>query len=300
MMREKDLADRYRVEDGKAFRLDAVNPGDTFGLDVDRTDAKELLERDTKRLKKLQERLYAEGRWAVLVILQAMDAAGKDSAIDHVMSGLNPQGVDVHAFKAPGPTELKHDFLWRHAVALPARGRIGIFNRSHYEEVLIARVHPEVVEAQNLPPDLGEGDRFWEHRLKDIRTFERHLARSGTVVVKFFLHVSKDEQARRFLDRIDDPDKHWKFSFGDIAERRHWDSYMHAYEEAIRHTARPFAPWYVVPADNKWYARLAISAVLVDTLERIDPQFPEVDDDYRRRLAKVREALATEIGQSAR
>lgn len=293
-MREKDLADRHRVKDGKGFRLDAIDPADTFGLDVDRTDGKEMLERDLKRLKKLQARLYAEGRWAVLMILQAMDAAGKDSAIEHVMSGLNPQGVDVHAFKAPGPTELKHDFLWRHAVALPTRGRIGIFNRSQYEEVLIARVHPTIMEAQSLPAALAEGDRFWAHRLKDIRAFERHLARSGAVTVKFFLHISRKEQARRLLDRIDDPEKHWKFSFDDLAERRHWDAYMHAYEEAIRHTARPFAPWYVVPADNKWYARLVISAVLVDTLERIDPQFPEVDDDYRRRLVEAREALAEE------
>ncbi len=294
MLKERDLADHHRVEDGASFTLASVDPADTFGLAVDRDDAKELLQRDLKALKKLQERLYAEGRWAVLVILQAMDAAGKDSAIEHVMSGVNPQGVDVHAFKAPSTLELGHDFLWRHAVALPPRGRIGIFNRSHYEEVLVARVHPEIIERQNLPPALAGGDKFWSHRLKDIRAFERHLARNGTAVVKFFLHISKEEQARRFLDRIDDPDKHWKFSFGDLAERQHWDAYMHAYEEAVRRTAAPDAPWFVVPADNKWYARLVISAVLVDTLERLDPRFPEVDDDYRRRLSVAREALARE------
>jgi PPK2 family polyphosphate:nucleotide phosphotransferase len=293
-LREKDLADRHRVSDGKGFRLADVDPADTLGVDVDRDEAVALLAADTKRQRKLQERLYAEGRWAVLMVFQAMDSGGKDSAIEHVMTGINPQGCDVRAFKAPGPIELRHDFLWRHQVVLPERGRIGIFNRSHYEEVLVAKVHPEILAAQNLPASLV-GEKIWSHRYKDIRAFERHLARNGTAVVKFFLHISKDEQARRFIERIDDPDKNWKFSFGDLAERKRWDDYMAAYEEMIQNTARPEAPWYVVPANDKWYARLVISAVLVETLAAIDPRFPEVGDDVRRRLADARAALAAEL-----
>ena len=292
-MKAADLARRHRVEDGATFRLADVDPDDTAGLDIKKSEAKELLGDGLKDLRKLQERLYAEGKWAVLMVLQAMDAAGKDSAIEHVMSGINPQGCDVRAFKAPGPVELKHEFLWRHALALPARGRIGIFNRSHYEEVLVVRVHPEILRGRDVPGELID-DGIWQRRFDSIRGFERHLANSGTVVLKFFLHISKDEQARRFLDRIDEPDKNWKFSFGDLEERTRWDDYMAAYEDAIRNTAAEHAPWYVVPANNKWYARLVIASALDDALQRIDPKFPEVTEEDRRRMQEHRTALARE------
>jgi PPK2 family polyphosphate:nucleotide phosphotransferase len=292
-LKASELAKRHRVDDGKRFRLDLVDPADTNGVDVEKREAKELLEACRKSLRGLQERLYAEGTSAVLMVFQAMDAGGKDSAIEHVMSGINPQGCDVRSFKQPGPVELKHDFLWRHAVAMPERGRIGIHNRSHYEEVLVVRVHPEILEGRAIPQDRID-DAFWKRRFKDIRAFERHLANSGTAVIKFFFHISKDEQARRFLDRIDEPEKNWKFSPSDIAERGHWDAYMSAYQDMIRATARDYAPWYVVPANNKWYARLVISAVLEDTLERIDPKFPEVDEDFLKRMHAARDALARE------
>jgi PPK2 family polyphosphate:nucleotide phosphotransferase len=294
-MKQKDLARRHRVTDGKKFRLAEVDPADTAGLDIDKGDAQELLKDSIKDLRKLQERLFAEGRWAVLVVLQAMDAGGKDSAIEHVMTGINPQGCDVRSFKQPGPIELRHDFLWRHVAGLPQRGKIVIFNRSHYEEVLVVRVHPEILEQQGLPPQLA-GDDLWENRFEDIRAFERHLANSGTVVLKFFLHISKDEQARRFLDRIDEADKNWKFSFGDLEERKHWDDYMAACDDMIRSTARDWAPWHVVPANNKWYARMVISSVLTETLERLDPQYPTVTDEERQRMKAARDALAREAG----
>ncbi|SNT09615.1 polyphosphate kinase 2 family protein [Tropicimonas sediminicola] len=290
-LKASDLARRHRVDDGKSFRLDSVDPGDTNGVDVEKAEAKDLLEDCRKSLGRLQERLYAEGKSAVLMVFQAMDAGGKDSAIEHVMSGINPQGCDVTSFKQPGPVALKHDFLWRHAVALPERGRIGIHNRSHYEEVLVVRVHPEILEGRAIPQDTID-DAFWKRRFKDIRAFERHLSNSGTAVLKFFFHISKDEQARRFLDRIDEPEKNWKFSLGDIEERKHWDAYMAAYEDMIRNTARGYAPWFVVPANNKWYARLVVSSVLLDTLERIDPQFPQVDEDFLQRMHEARDALA--------
>ncbi|HRY27473.1 MAG: polyphosphate kinase 2 family protein [Geminicoccaceae bacterium] len=294
-MKQKDLARRHRVTDGRKFRLEDVDPADTAGLDIEKDDARELLADSIKDLRKLQERLYAEGRWAVLVVLQAMDAGGKDSAIEHVMTGINPQGCDVRSFKQPGPIELRHDFLWRHVAGLPQRGKIVIFNRSHYEEVLVVRVHPEILEKQSLPPQLV-GDDLWENRFKDIRAFERHLANSGTVVLKFFLHISKDEQARRFLDRIDEADKNWKFSFGDLEERKHWDDYMAACDDMIRSTARDHAPWHVVPANNKWYARMVISSVLTETLERLDPQYPTVTDEERQRMKAARDVLAHEAG----
>jgi PPK2 family polyphosphate:nucleotide phosphotransferase len=228
---------------------------------------------------------------AVLVVFQAMDAAGKDSAIKHVMSGINPQGCEVHSFKVPSPEELDHDFLWRAARRLPERGRIGIFNRSHYEEVLVVRVHPNLLERQKLPPGLV-GKRIWKERFEDIRNFESHLARNGTQILKFFLNVSKDEQRRRFLERLDTPSKNWKFSLGDLAERERWDDYMAAYEDMIRNTSTPEARWYVVPADNKWFTRLVVAAALVDAMERLDLKFPKVSEDAQRDLGRARKALA--------
>ncbi len=298
-MKAADLARRHRVTDGTKFRLANVDPDDTGGLDIDKSEAKQLLEDGIKDLRKLQERLYAEGKWAVLMVLQAMDAAGKDSAIEHVMTGINPQGCDVRSFKAPGPVELQHDFLWRHALALPARGRIGIFNRSHYEEVLVVRVHPEILRGRDVPGELID-EHIWQRRFESIRGWERHLAETGTVVLKFFLHISRDEQARRFLDRIDEPDKNWKFSFGDLEERKRWDDYMAAYEDAIRNTACPHAPWYVVPANNKWYSRLVIAAALDDALQGIDPKFPEVTAEDRRRMQEHRAALASEARRTGK
>jgi len=293
-MKAADLAARYRIDEGKDFRLDALDPADTAGLDIDKDEAKERLAEDLDKMRKLQERLYAEGKWSVLMVLQAMDAGGKDSAIEHVMSGINPQGCSVHSFKAPSTIELQHDFLWRHQIAVPVRGRIGIFNRSHYEEVLVVRVHPEILKGQNLPDKLV-GKDIWKERFEDIRDFERHLANSGTVILKFFLHTSKTEQAKRFLARIDEEDKNWKFSTGDMAEREFWDDYMDAYEDMVRNTAQPCAPWFVVPSDNKWFSRIVIAAALVDALERIDPQFPEVSEDQKRAMKEARDVLASEI-----
>jgi PPK2 family polyphosphate:nucleotide phosphotransferase len=246
-----------------------------------------------ERLAALQEKLYAQNRWAVLAIFQAMDAAGKDGAIKHVMSGINPQGCQVHAFKAPSHEELDHDFLWRIAKALPERGRIGILNRSHYEEVLVVRVHPEYLEHQRLPKRVV-GKDIWNERFKSIRTFERHLARNGVLIIKFFLHVSKEEQRQRFLARLEEPAKRWKFEMGDVAERKLWDKYMHAYEEAIRHTSRDEAPWYVVPADNKWFARLVIAEAMVDAMAGLDLEFPKVDGAALKELERVRGALMAE------
>jgi PPK2 family polyphosphate:nucleotide phosphotransferase len=244
-----DVIKRFCVREGDTFRLAGIDPGDTLELDIEKDDAKELLQQGVKRLRDLQERLYAEGRWSLLIVLQAMDAAGKDSTIEHVMCGVNPQGCQVTTFKAPTPVELRHDFLWRASCALPERGRIGIFNRSYYEEVLVVRVHRELLEKQGLPTDLMDDD-LWEDRFQSIREFERHLARNGTAILKFFLHVSREEQRRRFLKRIDEPDKRWKFAAGDVPERKRWSDYMEAYEDAIRNTAAKDAPWYIVPADN--------------------------------------------------
>jgi PPK2 family polyphosphate:nucleotide phosphotransferase len=292
-MLSAEIVKTFRVKKGKKFRLADCDPADTLGLDIEKDDAKDMLADGVKRLRGLQERLYAEGRWSVLIILQAMDAAGKDSAIEHVMSGINPQGCDVTSFKAPGPVDLRHDFLRRAAMKLPERGRVGIFNRSYYEEVLVVRVHPEILEGQNLPSKLVTDD-IWSERFEDIRAYERYLARNGTVLLKFFLHVSKEEQKRRFVDRIDEPDKRWKFSGGDLVEREHWDAYMDAYEDMVRHTATKEAPWHVVPADNKWFTRLVIAATIVDRLERLDPQFPEVDDKELKEMKKARKLLAGE------
>jgi PPK2 family polyphosphate:nucleotide phosphotransferase len=268
------LLKRLRIEDGEGFRLAKFDPDDTLGLELDKGEAKDMLDNGVEMLAELQEKLYAQDCWGVLAIFQAMDAAGKDGAIKHVMSGINPQGCQVYSFKAPSAEELDHDFMWRCLKNLPERGRIGIFNRSYYEEVLVVRVHPEFLKRQHLPPALVS-ERIWQNRFEDIRAMERYLARNGIAVVKFFLHVSKDEQRKRFLERLDEPDKNWKFSTGDLAERQHWDEYMDAYEDMIRNTATKYAPWYVVPADKKWFARLVVAGALIDTLERLDLKFPE-------------------------
>jgi PPK2 family polyphosphate:nucleotide phosphotransferase len=289
-MKIQKLIKHFRVDDPDRFKLSAFDCADTCGLDFDKHDGKALLAKDVARLAELQERLYAHDRWALLVVLQAMDAAGKDGVIKHVMSGINPQGCEVHPFKAPSPEELDHDFLWRAAQRLPERGRIGIFNRSHYEEVLVVRVHPELLARQKLPADVL-GKDIWMQRYKDIRAFERHLAGSGIAVIKFFLHVSKDEQRRRLLARIDEPAKRWKFSMTDIAERERWDEYMDAYQDMIRATSREEAPWYVVPADHKWFARLVVAAAMVDKLERLDLEYPKVEGQALKELLEVRAAL---------
>jgi PPK2 family polyphosphate:nucleotide phosphotransferase len=284
------FAELYRVDNPDKFRIDEFDPGDTGKLDIDKKEAKDLLTEGVERLSDLQEKLYAQDRWAMLLIFQAMDAAGKDSVIEHVMKGVNPQGCEVHAFKEPSKEELDHDFMWRTTRRLPERGRIGIFNRSYYEEVLVVRVHPEVLVKQKMPPKLVTRD-IWKERFKDIRAFERYLARNGTLILKFFLNVSKEEQKRRFLERIDNRSKNWKFSMADVDERKLWDKYMAAYEDMIRNTSRPEAPWYVVPADNKWFTRLVVAAEIVDALDRLDLKFPSVPGEARRELAKARKIL---------
>jgi PPK2 family polyphosphate:nucleotide phosphotransferase len=289
-MKIQKLIKHFRIDDPDRFKLSAFDCADTCGLDFGKHDGKALLAKDVARLAELQERLYAHDKWALLVVLQAMDAAGKDGVIKHVMSGINPQGCEVHPFKAPSPEEFDHDFLWRAARRLPERGRIGIFNRSHYEEVLVVRVHPELLARQKLPAAVADKD-VWKQRFKDIRAFERHLAGSGIAVIKFFLHVSKDEQRRRLLARIDEPAKRWKFSMTDIAERERWDEYMDAYQDMIRATSREEAPWYVVPADHKWFARLVVAAAMVDKLERLDLEYPKVEGQALKELLEVRAAL---------
>ena len=288
------LAAPYCVRDGGKFRLKRIDPADTAELeDESRAEAQELLARSIERLARLQEKLAAQGQWSLLLIFQAMDAAGKDGAIKHVMSGVNPQGCQVVSFKAPSREELNHDYLWRCVRALPERGRIGIFNRSYYEEVLAVRVHGDLLEAQGLPARLASR-RIWDERYRDIRAFERHLARSGTVVRKFFLHVSKKEQKRRLLERLDDPEKHWKFSESDVRQRAGWGEYMQAYEDMVRETASESAPWLVVPADHKWYTRLVVAAAIVDALEELDLEFPELPPQKKRALARARRELMSE------
>ncbi len=289
--RARELSRPYRVVDGRAFRLRDVDPGDTGGMrSADKPRARDTLESGIRALAELQDRLYAQDQWAVLLVFQALDAAGKDGAIKHVMSGVNPQGCQVFSFKTPSAEELDHDFLWRSTKALPERGRIGIFNRSYYEEVLVVRVHPELLARQKLPRRCI-GDDVWKQRFRSIRGFERHLDRNGTVVRKFFLHVSRDEQRRRFLGRLDDPGKRWKFSAADLAEREHWDEYQEAYAAVIRHTATKHAPWYVVPADAKWYTRLVVGAAIIDALASLDLRYPEVDPSRTAELAAARRAL---------
>ncbi len=289
--RAADLSRPYRVTKGKGFRLSDVDPADTASLESgDEERAKEALQNGIELLADLQDMLYAQDRWSVLLIFQAMDAAGKDGTIKHVMSGVNPQGVQVFSFKAPSSEDLDHDYLWRCLRCLPERGRIGIFNRSYYEEVLVAKVHPEILERQKLPPELVT-KRLWEERYEDIRSFERYLARNGTLIRKFFLHVSKAEQKRRFMSRLDEPEKNWKFSASDVAERRHWKAYQRAYEDAIRETATPEAPWYVVPADHKWFTRLVVAAAIVDGLAGLDLHYPKLTPPQKKALAQARREL---------
>ena len=288
----KALLRRYRVTTSRGFTLSDHDTNDVaHGLDAEA--GKALLADGVERLSALQQALYADGRWALLAAFQAMDAGGKDGTIRHVMSGVNPQGVSVSSFKQPGPAELGHDFLWRIHQAVPARGRIGIFNRSHYEEVLVTRVHPEVLDRQDLP-QARRGGGFWKQRMKDIRHFERYLDRQGIVVLKFFLHISREEQKQRFLARLDDPDKNWKFSPSDLAERAHWDRYQDAYEDAIIGTATPEAPWFVVPGDRKWFARLVVVEAMIQALERMQLAPPEVAAEDKAKLAEARRALEAE------
>jgi PPK2 family polyphosphate:nucleotide phosphotransferase len=290
----RKLVERYRVEDGGDFRLKRYATDDTAGLAMNKQEIAALLHEGVERLSATQDKLYAQDRWSVLCIFQAMDAGGKDGAIKHVFSGLNPQGCHVTSFKAPSTLELDHDFLWRHVANLPARGMIGIHNRSWYEEVLIARVHPEILGKQKLPAELRGRKRLMDERLEDIAAFERYLARQGTLVLKFFLHIGKDEQRRRFLARIEEPEKNWKFEAGDVAERRRWDAYQEAYEAAIRATAAPHAPWHVIPADSKPFARLAISVALSEALEGLDLRYPEVGEAERAALEEARKQLLAE------
>ena len=291
-MKRGALVKRYRVTDGRSFRLRDVRPSDTGDLE-DRDAAAALLKDGTERMAELQDRLYAQDRWAVLLIFQAMDAAGKDGTIKHVMSGVNPQGCQVFSFKSPSSEELDHDYLWRTSKSLPERGRIGIFNRSYYEEVLAVRVHPEFLKAQKLPDSLL-GPHIWKQRFEDIASFERYAARNGTLILKFFLHISKKEQKRRFMERLDRDEKNWKFSSADVRERQHWDEYMAAYEDMIRHTATPHAPWFVVPANKKWFTRLVVAAAIVDALEGLDLRYPEVAAAQKKELEVARALLEGE------
>jgi PPK2 family polyphosphate:nucleotide phosphotransferase len=288
-MKTAKLAKSYRVDDGKHFRLKDINPADT-GHWHSVEHAQEDLQKYIARMSELQDKLYAQDRWAMLLIFQAMDAGGKDGTIKHVMSGVNPEGCQVYRFNEPSEAELQHDFLWRSTQHLPERGHIGIFNRSYYEEVLIVRVHPKVLESEKLSPSLVTKN-IWEERFEDIRSFERHMARNGTVIRKFFLHLSKKEQKRRFLARLEEPEKNWKFSAADIHEREYWDDYQSAYEDMIRNTATRHAPWYVIPADNKWFTHLAISAAIVETLEELDLSYPKVDAAKRKALRAARQVL---------
>jgi PPK2 family polyphosphate:nucleotide phosphotransferase len=282
----------FRIDDGKGFRLKDISPKDTRGI-RSKQRALEQLQQGVDRLRELQDRLYAQDRWAVLLIFQAMDAAGKDGTIKHVMSGINPQGCQVFSFKAPSNEELDHDYLWRAVRALPERGRIGIFNRSYYEEVLVVRVHEELLNAQKLPTSLISKN-IWRERYEDIHNFERYLTRNGVIVRKFFLHVSKEEQRQRFLSRLREPDKNWKFSLADAKERNCWEAYQEAYEDAIRQTASEHAPWYVVPADHKWFTRMVVSAAIVDALEELDLSYPIVDAHKREELKLVQAELEKE------
>jgi len=283
----------FRITNGKAFNLKDFDPGDTCNLQLEKGEARDLLHRGTEWLAEEQEMLYAQDRWSLLLVFQAMDAAGKDGTIKHVMSGVNPQGCQVFSFKQPSREELDHDFLWRYAKRLPERGRIGIFNRSYYEEVLIVRVHEQILQGQNLPAPLV-GKHIWDERLSDIARFEDYLTRQGTIILKFFLNVSREEQKKRFMQRLDRPEKNWKFSASDVQERRFWDDYMHAFEQAIRATASKHAPWYVVPADHKWFTRLMVAAAVVATVEKLDLAYPTVDAEKKRELQTMRAALEAE------
>lgn len=291
--RARELSQPFRVTTGKRFQLKDVDPGDTLDFKTeDKPRAKEALEIGVEALSHFQEMLYAQDRWSVLLIFQAMDAAGKDGAIKHVMSGVNPQGCQVFSFKAPTSEDLDHDYLWRCLRRMPERGRIGIFNRSYYEETLVVRVHNELLQKQKLPPRLVT-KHIWKERFEDIRNVEQYLTHNGVVIRKFFLHVSKKEQKKRFLDRIDRPEKNWKFSSADARERGFWDDYMQAYEDMIRHTATKEAPWYVVPADNKWFTRVVVAAAVIDALSSLGLHFPEVGPQKLKELAAARRMLTT-------
>jgi PPK2 family polyphosphate:nucleotide phosphotransferase len=289
--RLRKFVGRYRVDDGKKFRLKDHDTADSAGLEKEK--AEKALAKGVERLAALQEKLYAQDKWAVLLIFQAMDAAGKDGAIKHVMSGINPQGCQVYSFKAPTSEELDHDFLWRTAKSLPERGRIGIFNRSYYEEVLVVRVHPEILEKQKMPRKLVT-KRIWKERYEDIVAHERYLNRNGVVIRKFFLNVSKAEQKRRFLERLDKQEKNWKFSSADAKERGHWKEYMAAYEDLIRETSSPHSPWIVVPADKKWFARLVVAAAVAEAMEELDLEFPKVTEAQKKELGAARKVLESE------
>jgi len=285
--------DPFRITKGKGFRLKSVDPADTCGLQLDKGEAAELLSRGTQWLAEEQDMLYAQDTWSLLLVFQAMDAAGKDGTIKHVMSGVNPQGCQVFSFKEPSREDLDHDFMWRYVKCLPERGRIGIFNRSYYEEVLVVRVHREILKRQRLPAQ-KVGKKIWDERLKDIAHFEHYLGCQGTIILKFFLHISREEQRRRFMQRLDRPQKHWKFSSTDVRERGFWDDYMHAFEEAIRATATHDAPWFVVPADNKWFTRLVVAATIVEAVEKLELSYPKIDPAKKKELAAARAALARE------
>ena len=293
-MKIEKMLKRYRIEEGKHFRLKDHDPGDTHGLKSEgKPEARELLTKGVEELARLQDVLAAQNRWALLVVFQAMDAAGKDGTIKHVMSGVNPQGVQVTSFKAPSTEEQDHDFLWRTMKHFPERGDIGIFNRSYYEEVLVVRVHPELLQKEKLPAALLT-KHIWRDRFEDINALERYLTRNGIAILKFFLHLSRKEQKRRFLERLDRPEKNWKFSTADVGEREHWDDYQDAYEDMIQNTASPNAPWYVVPADNKWFTRLVVAAAIVDALKGLKLAYPKVDGERKAELAAARKELIAE------
>jgi len=294
----KKFLEPFRITDGKGFKLSKMKPGATPGV-KSKEDAQELLKTGVKLLAEMQDKLYAQDQWGVLLVFQAMDAAGKDGTIKHVMSGINPQGCQVFSFKSPSAEELNHDFLWRTSRCLPERGRIGIFNRSYYEEVLVVRVHPEYLAKQKLPREVVT-KRIWQQRYEDIRAFERYMARQGYLILKFFLNVSNKEQKARFIARLDLPDKNWKFSMADANERGHWDAYMRAYQDLIRATATPEAPWYVVPADNKWFSRIVVAAAVDHALEKLDLAYPKVDADKKKELAAARTALGGDKKESER
>src|SRR6266446_5152902 len=285
----KRIVEKYRITKGEKFRLKDGDPADTNGV-KSKQHAEHILESRVGLLSDMQEKLYAQDRWALLLIFQAMDAAGKDGAIKHVMSGVNPQGCQVFSFKSPSNEELNHDYLWRTHKCAPERGKIGIFNRSYYEEVLVVRVHPSFLKAQKLPERLIT-KHIWEERYEDINAFERYLTRNGVVIRKFFLHLSKQEQKRRFLERLEDSKKNWKFSMADVQERSFWKDYQEAYEEMMQHTATKHAPWYVIPADNKWFTRLAVAAAIIDALSRLDLSFPDVEKAKKKELQAVRDSL---------
>jgi PPK2 family polyphosphate:nucleotide phosphotransferase len=298
MRDKKEIIDQFRVQPGKKLRLKEYDPGWDGDDNVPKAKRKEfaakVLTDDVSELAKAQEMLYADDMWSLLVIFQAMDAAGKDSTIKHVMSGINPQGCQVFSFKHPSAEELDHDFLWRSAKALPERGRIGIFNRSYYEEVLVVKVHPNLVTAQHIPGTVADDKKFWERRYESINNFERHLTGNGTAIVKFFLYVSKEKQRERFLDRLNDSSKHWKFSASDLAEREHWDDYMEAYEKCLEETSTKSAPWYIIPADHKWVSRTLVAAILTQTLHSLGLSWPKVTDEKKRQIKESKAKLEAE------